>query len=70
MVSKRDTRLVVVAGDISYANGLRSCYRRWDEWLAIWHKHMKTVEGHLMPIITSIGNHDVGTLEACAPRAL
>lgn len=60
VVSKRDTRLVVVAGDISYANGLRSCYRRWDEWLAIWHKHMKTVEGHLMPIITSIGNHDVG----------
>jgi 3',5'-cyclic AMP phosphodiesterase CpdA len=53
--------MVVVAGDVSYANGMRSCYRRWDEWLATWHKHMKTVEGHLMPILTSIGNHDVGT---------
>jgi hypothetical protein len=60
VVAKRDVRMVMVAGDVGYANGLRSCYRRWDEWLAIWHAHMRTAQGHLMPLLTSIGNHDVG----------
>jgi hypothetical protein len=55
-----DVRLVVVAGDVSYSNGMRSCYQRWDDWLALWHQHMKTAEGYLMPLLTSIGNHDVG----------
>lgn len=60
VVAGRDTRMVVVAGDVSYANGLRSCYRRWDDWLTTWQQHMRTIDGHLMPLLTSIGNHDVG----------
>lgn len=52
--------MIVVAGDISYANGMRSCYRRWDDWLTTWHRHLRTVEGYLVPLVTSIGNHDVG----------
>jgi len=33
--------------------------KRWFAWFSIWYKTMITPEGRVIPLITSIGNHDV-----------
>lgn len=33
--------------------------QQWDEWFDDWHEQMITAEGHRVPIVTAIGNHEV-----------
>jgi hypothetical protein len=33
--------------------------QQWDEWFDDWHEQMITPEGRRVPIVTSIGNHEV-----------
>lgn len=53
----------LVGGDIAYA--VKSRYfsfqltERWIEWIKVWHTHMVTPQGHLIPTIAAIGNHDL-----------
>jgi hypothetical protein len=32
---------------------------RWLDWIKVWHTHMITPQGHLIPMIAAIGNHDL-----------
>lgn len=57
----------VVAGDISYGNGLPACYMRWDSWFRYWETHMTTPEGYTVPILTAVGNHEADNFRQ--PRA-
>jgi hypothetical protein len=53
----------LVGGDIAYAASKYSYGRedmnRWMEWVSAWTDTMITPEGHLIPMMAAIGNHDV-----------
>jgi hypothetical protein len=49
-----------IGGDLSYDNGMRSCYRRWDTWLSMIEAKLTSSAGRIIPLITAIGNHEVG----------
>jgi hypothetical protein len=51
---------VMIGGDISYDDGMPSCYRIWDQWLINWENYMYTSDGHYIPMLLSIGNHEAG----------
>ena len=53
----------LIGGDISYANSFPMCVSRWDAWFVQWMEHMQyRYDGTVVtvPILTSIGNHEVG----------
>ena len=52
---------VVIGGDLAYDNGMPSCYRCWDQYLTGWESRMVTPQGFTVPLLTVVGNHDVGT---------
>lgn len=47
----------MIGGDLSYANGYEA--GRKVAFLREWHQHMVTPDGHLIPILAGIGNHEV-----------
>jgi hypothetical protein len=53
----------LVGGDIAYA--VKSRYfsiqmtERWIDWIKAWHRYMITPQGHLVPVVAAIGNHDL-----------
>ncbi|KAF4652987.1 hypothetical protein FOZ61_009281 [Perkinsus olseni] len=49
----------VNGGDVAYDNGMFPCACTWDQYLWEWSK-VKTAEGHMIPLIFAIGNHDIG----------
>ncbi len=53
----------LIGGDIAYAvtsyQAGSQVIERWLEWIKVWHSHMVTPEGSLIPIIPAIGNHDL-----------
>jgi len=51
----------IQAGDLAYDNAIPSCYACWDSWLSSWAETMVTTDGHMIPVLTTIGNHDVGS---------
>ena len=60
--------LVVMGGDLAYDNGMHTCYDAWDKFLSIF-EQMNSVKGMLIPIIFTIGNHDVG-IESLSMRTV
>ena len=55
--ARQDPLFALIGGDIAYANGARP--ERWVEFLSIWHRAMVTADGRLIPMVVTIGNHDV-----------
>lgn len=53
----------LLGGDIAYAVKSRSFgfqqIDRWIDWIKVWHTHMVTSQGHLIPVVSAIGNHDL-----------
>jgi len=54
-----DPMFAIVGGDITYANGNIGNVGKWDQWLEFWQRHMRTPDGHDIPIVAAIGNHEV-----------
>ncbi len=50
---------VLLGGDIVYDNGEIDNVGLWDTWLSHWERAMTTKDGHMIPIIAAIGNHEV-----------
>lgn len=48
-----------MGGDIAYDNNIPACAFTWDYFLGMYGKITATT-GYLMPIVVSVGNHDVG----------
>ena len=55
--------IIQIGGDISYDNGMPNCYTCWDlfftQYKALCEAHRK-----IIPLILSVGNHDVGLIES------
>lgn len=59
-----DPMFAVLGGDIAYASNQRwwACWddcERWLTFLRAWTKTMVTADGRLIPLLPTIGNHDV-----------
>lgn len=48
-----------IAGDIAYAEGNPERLHYWYEFFDVWKENMVTEDGHLIPILPTLGNHDV-----------
>jgi hypothetical protein len=56
-----DPDIIIIGGDNTYDDGMRTCYYSWDNFYKIFdnlNNHPKI--NRLIPLIMSIGNHDVG----------
>ena len=51
--------MLVIGGDLAYANGLVSRWPRWRTWLEYVTEALVTPEGHTVPMVLAIGNHEV-----------
>lgn len=51
--------IIVLGGDTVYDNGLRTCYYNWDIFYSMFEPVYEDL-GRLVPLVMSIGNHDVG----------
>lgn len=60
MAVDKEPGFIMFGGDLAYANGIPSCYRRWDIWLNIWFEYSISPSGNMIPMLTSIGNHEAG----------
>jgi len=58
LAGQKDPAFAVIGGDIAYANGDLTRARTWDRWFNTWTRNMVTPEGHLIPIVAGIGNHE------------
>jgi hypothetical protein len=53
--------VIILGGDTSYDDGMRSCYSSWDDFYSLFepvYAHPKI--NRLIPLVLSVGNHDVG----------
>lgn len=57
----KDPDLILLGGDISYANGKYSKVHRWWDWFKHMQPVMVTKEKRVIPLILAIGNHEVST---------
>lgn len=48
-----------MGGDIAYDNNIPACSYTWDYFLTMY-TQITTTLGYMMPIVTSVGNHDAG----------
>ena len=53
---------IFIAGDLAYANNMRTCYLRWDEFFDEVLQVARTRDNHkaLLPLLTAVGNHEGG----------
>ncbi len=49
----------IIGGDIAYDDNMPACAYTWDYFLGMYGQLTATL-GYLMPIISVVGNHDVG----------
>ena len=64
LAGQYDPYFCVIGGDICYADGDLRRVQQWDRWFDIWTENMVTSEGHLIPIVAGIGNHEVNDEES------
>lgn len=49
----------MVGGDVAYDDGMVDCYYSWDTFLSLFDELSKA-NNRLIPLMTAVGNHDVG----------
>jgi hypothetical protein len=54
-----DPDFISVGGDIAYDNNIIDCYWTWD-WLLRNYQDVCSRLGRLVPLVMTIGNHDIG----------
>ena len=59
LAGEQDPHFVMVGGDIAYANGVFTESRDWTTWFKNWDKYCVTPDGHMVPMVMGIGNHEV-----------
>lgn len=63
LAGKQDPLFCAIGGDLAYVNGQVWQYRTWDRWFQNYDTNMRTSEGHMIPILAGIGNHETNRLE-------
>ncbi|MCC6137697.1 MAG: metallophosphoesterase family protein [Bdellovibrionaceae bacterium] len=56
-----DTMALLIGGDVAYEDGKLSNFKLWLKWFSIMNRTMKTPNGRLIPLLVSVGNHEVNT---------
>ncbi|MCC5833981.1 MAG: hypothetical protein JJU20_04535 [Opitutales bacterium] len=56
---KYDLDFIAWGGDFAYADGLHELLYRWEEWFDAIENTLITEDGRLIPIVGTIGNHEV-----------
>jgi metallophosphoesterase superfamily enzyme len=51
--------IILIGGDTVYDNGMRSCYNPWDNFYDMF-EVLNQKLNRLVPLVMSVGNHDVG----------
>lgn len=59
LAASKSPQVALLGGDIAYDDGVLGNYTKWDTWLKYYTENMITPEGHLIPLIMAIGNHEV-----------
>jgi hypothetical protein len=59
VAGKLDPSFVVIGGDIAYCNGDPAKAGRWTRFFQSLHRHLRTPDGRLVPLVITIGNHEV-----------
>jgi len=62
IVAKLQPDVFFMGGDIAYDDNMPACAYTWDYFFGMYGKITATV-GYLMPIVATVGNHDVGLNE-------
>lgn len=65
-IARMHPEFVVIGGDIAYTRGIRSWFnhpyseiQRWKKFFHLYSKDFTSKEGRLMPLVVTLGNHDV-----------
>ena len=69
LAASHDPDMIFIGGDLAYGNGIRTCYRRWDNWLKLYSTMAITPKGESIPLLTAIGNHEAGGFKLTASHA-
>ncbi|MCE5295248.1 MAG: metallophosphoesterase family protein [Chlamydiales bacterium] len=71
--ARENPRFAIIGGDIAYAaekRGGEENWSKWQEFFACWSEVMRDKDGCLIPILTTIGNHEVtGSFSSTAKQA-
>lgn len=59
IVATLNPDIFFMGGDIAYDNNIPACSYTWDYFLNMYGEITATL-GYMMPIVTTVGNHDVG----------
>jgi hypothetical protein len=54
-----DPDIIILGGDTTYDDGMRSCYTTWDEFYSMF-ESINEKRNRIIPLVMSVGNHDVG----------
>jgi len=65
--AEQDPLFCAIGGDIAYVDGRFWDLERWDGWFDNYDRHMRTSEGHMIPILMGIGNHETNRLPTTDP---
>ena len=65
--AEQNPDFALLGGDISYASGRHKDYWRWPAWFADWEKTMRTPDGHLIPMVVAVGNHELNRRKRSGP---
>ncbi len=60
--AKQNPRFVIIGGDIAYTAAKKSGDENWERWktfFSCWSKEMKDKDDCLIPLLVTIGNHEV-----------
>lgn len=55
-----DAQFIFLGGDLSYANNMRTCYRRWDQFFVEMTRARTNARGWHLPLAHLPGNHESG----------
>ena len=62
LAAKYDPAFVVIGGDLAYANNRNTTnesVQRWYDYFDSWKKNAVTPDGRLIPLLVTLGNHEV-----------
>lgn len=62
LVSQLKPDIFFMGGDVAYDDNMPSCAYTWDFFLRMYGRMTSTI-GYLMPLVLTVGNHDVGLNE-------
>ncbi|MBS0637667.1 MAG: metallophosphoesterase family protein, partial [Verrucomicrobia bacterium] len=60
--AKQNPRFAIIGGDIAYAVAKKDSeedWKKWQEFFGCWSKEMRDKDGCLIPLLVTIGNHEV-----------